>query len=170
MEEATSIEALKSDVSQAITKNTSLLQNALQEAFGSLKDRELLALLTQHVERIFRAAETLEFAVRDSSSDHYFRNFQTGLEQLENGVSTTMESLSKSIAAGQLFPEWPDLPAIIASLDEQAAEARNAGESINYDLDEILRFYYLLLSSRNLTGELELARSLAAARLPAQAN
>ena len=38
---------------------------------------------------------------------------------------------------------------------------------MNYPLDEILRFYFLLLSSRNLAGELELVRS---ARLPPKAN
>jgi uncharacterized membrane protein YgaE (UPF0421/DUF939 family) len=170
MEEATSIEALKSDVSATMQKNSGLLQNALQEAFGPLKEWELLALLAQQVERLFRAVETLEFAARNSSSDTYFRNFQTGLEQLEDGISMTLESLSKSLALGKLCGEWPDLPGIIGSLDEQAAQARKAGATMNYALDEILRFYYLLLSSRNLTGELELARALAAARLPAKAN
>ena len=170
IEEVTSIEALKSDVSGAIRKNSGLLQNALQEAFGPLKERESLALLAQQVERLFRAVETLEFAVRDSSSDTYFLNFQTGLEQLEDGVFTTLEALSKSIAAGKLYLKWPDLPAIIGSLDEQAAQARKAGATMNYALDEILRFYFLLLSSRNLTGELELACELAAARLPAKTN
>ena len=53
-----------------------------------------------------------------------------------------------------------------ASLDDQAAQAREAGANMNYSLDEILRFYSLLLSSRNLAGELELAHPLAAERLP----
>jgi hypothetical protein len=161
---------LKSDVSAAINKNNGLLQNALQEAFGPLKERELLALLAQQVERIFRAVETLEFAVRDSSSDVYFRNFDDGLEQLEDGVSRTLETLSKSIAAGWLYPKWPDLGAIIASLDEEAAQARNAGATMDFALDEILRFYYLLLSSRNLAGELAGTRELVKGRLAKQRN
>jgi uncharacterized membrane protein YccC len=159
-EQAASIEALKSDVSAAIRKNNDLLQNALQEAFGPLKERESLVLLTQQVERIFRAVVTLEFAARDSSSDTYFLNFQTRLEQLEAGVSAALETLSKSIAEGKLYPGWPDLPAIIASLDEQAAQARTAGATMDYSLDEILRFYFLLLSSRNLIDELERLRGI----------
>jgi len=170
IEELTPIEPLKSDVAAAIQKNSGLLQYALQEAFGPMKERESLALLVHQVERIFRAVETLEFAVRDSSSDTYFLNFQTGLEQLEDGVFTALERLSKSIAAGKLYPEWPDLPGIIGSIDEHAAQARKSGVTIKYALDEILRFYYLLLSSRNLTGELELVRALAAERLPAKTN
>jgi uncharacterized membrane protein YccC len=166
--EKASIETLKSEASSAIRKNGDLLQFALQEAFGPMKERESLALLADQVHRIFHAVETLEFAVRDCSSDTYFRNFQSGLDRLEAGICAALETLSKSIAAGKLSPEWPDLPAIVASLDEQAAEARKAGATMNYPLDEILRFYFLLLSSRKLVDELELVHSLAAARLPAK--
>jgi hypothetical protein len=35
---------------------------------------------------------------------------------------------------------------------------------MNYPLDEILRFYFLLLTSRSLIDELEMARSHVAAR------
>jgi uncharacterized membrane protein YccC len=159
-----SIDALKSDLSSAIHKNGDLLQFALQEAFGPLKERESLALLANQVQRIFHATETLEFAVRDSSSDAYFRNFQTGLDQLENGVTAALETLSKSIAAEKLYGPWPDLPAIIAALDEQAGQARKSGATMNYPLDEILRFYFLLLTSRNLIDELEMLHSHVAAR------
>ncbi len=168
--ELKSIEVLKSDVSSAIHKNGDLLQFALQESFGSMKERESLALLADQVQRIFHAVDILVFAVRDSSSDTYFRHFETGLEQLEDGVSAALETLSKSIAAGELFPEWPDLPAIVASLDQQAAEARKTGATMNYPLDEILRFYFLLLSSQKLADELGLVHSRLAARLPANTN
>jgi uncharacterized membrane protein YccC len=168
---AASIEILRTQVIAALRKNADLLQHALQEAFGPMKERESLALLANQVERIFRSLETLEFAVRDGSSDTYYRNFETGLEQLEDRVSAALESLSKSIAEGKLYPEWPsDLQAIIASLDDQAAVARKAGATQKYPLDEVLRFYFLLLSSRNLIGELELAHEFVAARLPAKRN
>ena len=165
IQDTKSIEALRQEVSGAIHKNGDLLQFALQEAFGPMKERESLALLADQVQRIFHAAETLEFAVRDSSSDTYFRNFQTGLDGLEEGVCAALESLSKSIAAQKLYPEWPKLLAIIASLDEQAGQARKSGATMHYPLDEILRFYFLLLTSRNLIEDLELVHSLAAARL-----
>jgi uncharacterized membrane protein YccC len=166
--DAASVETNKSDVAAALRKNSDLLQNALQESFGPMKERESLALLAIQVERIFHSIEALEFAIHDSAADTYFRNFETALEQLEDGISTALIALSKSIAAGKLYPEWPDLNALIASLDAQAAQARQAGATMNYPLDEILRFYSLLLSSRNLTGELELARAYAVKRPPAK--
>jgi len=168
--ESGSFEGLKSDVSLALRKNGDLLQFALQEAYGPLKERETLALLAQQVERLYRAVETLDFAARGNSTDTYYHNFQAGLDQLENAVSAALGNLSKSIAAGKLDPDWPDLPAIIASLDEQAAEARKAGATMPYPLDEILRFYFLLLTSRNLIGELELMRTFGASYLPRQKN
>jgi hypothetical protein len=119
-----------------------------------------MALLADQVQSIFHAVDILMFAVRNSSSDTYFRHFETGLEQLEVGVSAALETLSKSIVAGALFTEWPDLLAIVALLDRQAAEARKAGATMNYPLDEILRFYFLLLSSQKLADELGLVRSL----------
>jgi uncharacterized membrane protein YccC len=163
-----SIEPLKSVLSAAIRKNSDLLQNALQEAFGPMKERETLALLVHQVERIFHAVEALEFSLRSGSSDSYFRNFEEGLDRLEAGLSAAFDSLSKSIAAEKVYPEWPDLTAMSAALDKQATQAREAGANLNYSLDEILRFYSLLLGSRNLAGELELAHRLASTGLPAK--
>jgi uncharacterized membrane protein YccC len=169
-EQAPPLEPLKSALSAALRKNADLLQFALQEAFGPMKERESLALLAQQEERISHAVDTLEFAVRDSALDTYFHNFRPGLEQLEVGVSGALATLSSSIGSGNAIPEWPDLAAIIGSLDTQAAQARSSGETMNYPLDEILRFYFLLVSSRNLASELELVRTLAAIRLPAKAS
>jgi uncharacterized membrane protein YgaE (UPF0421/DUF939 family) len=170
-EEAESIEALRADVWDAIRKNGDLLQNALQEAFGPLKERESLAMLVRQAERAFRALELLEFAVRGGSDDTYFENFNAGLQQLEAGLAGTLQMLSASVAAesapaDKLGPVWPDVNAAIASLEEQAAQARKAGATTRYPLDEILRFYYLLLSSRHLAGEVELLRELVAAPRP----
>lgn len=159
------VETLTAAVSAAIGKNSDLLKNALQEAFGPLKERETLALLVRQVERIFHAVETLEFAVRDSASDTYFHNFKRGLEQLRDGIAEALKTLSEGMAEGKIGREWPDLVAIIGSIDQQAADARKGGVTISYPLDEILRFYFLLLTSRNLIDELESVRGLAAARL-----
>jgi uncharacterized membrane protein YccC len=160
-----SVKALKTDVAAAVQKNAGLLQNALDEAFGPLKEREALALLVRQVERIFHAVETLEFAVRDSATDTYARNFEPGLEKLESGVGAALEILSKSIGAGKLCPDWPDLVGICASLDDQACQSRTTGAPIRYPLDEILRFYSLLLTCRNLIDELQSVHTLAARRL-----
>ncbi len=167
-EETAAIETIKTDVSAAIRKNNDLLQYALQEAFGPMKERESLALLAHQVERIFHAVETLEFAVRDSSADTYFRNFGSEIERLQAGISAALDSLSTDLAAGKRYTDWPDLNALIASLDAQAAQSRKSGATMHYALDEILRFYSLLLSSRNLAGELEMAHAYAVQRLPAK--
>ena len=160
-------ETLKVDVSAAIQQNANLLQNALEEAFGPIKERETLALLVRQVERIFHGIETLDFAVRDSASDSYVRTFETGLEQLEAGITGALESIAKSIGTGKGNPEWPDLGAIMASLDLQAAESRKTGAPNRHPLDEILRFYFLLFTCRNLIDELESVHALAGARLHA---
>lgn len=158
--------ALKAEVSAAVRKNSGLLQNALDEAFGPLKDREMLALLVRQVERIFHAVETLELGVRDSAADSYARNFEIGLEQLENGIAMALEALAKSIGAGRVYPEWPDLGGIVGALDDQASQSRKTGASIRYPLDEILRFYFLLFTCRNLIDELESIHALVIRRLP----
>ncbi|HEX5229142.1 MAG TPA: FUSC family protein [Bryobacteraceae bacterium] len=165
--EDASVEALKLDVSAAIQKNANLLQNALEEAFGPMKEREMLAQLVRQVERIFHSVETLEFAVSDSASDTYVRTFESGLERLEIAIAAALEALAKTIASGKVCPEWPDLGAIMAALDAEAAGSRKTGAPIRHPLDEILRFYFVLFTCRNLIDELESIRGLTALRLPA---
>jgi uncharacterized membrane protein YccC len=164
------IETLRSNVSAALRKNDDLLQNALQEAFGPMKERESLALLVHQVERIFHAVESLKLGAPDGLSegghDAYAHTFHPALNRLEAGVSSAIESLSKSVAAGKIQPGWPDLRGMLDSLDQQAEQARKAGATAAYPLEDILRFYFLLLASRNLVDELELVHTLAAARLP----
>jgi len=154
-----SIEPLKSDVLAAVRKNSDLLENALQEAFGPIKERESLALLVHQVERICHAVETLDLAVRDRADDSYFRKFEPGLAKLEDAVAAALEAFSRSIAAGS-SADRADLPGLIGLLDQEAAVARKAGATMSYPLDEILRFYFLLLSSRNLIDEMELLHQL----------
>jgi uncharacterized membrane protein YccC len=160
-----SLVTLKAQVSDAFRTNAPLLQNALQEAFGPMKDRESLALLAAQVERIRQAVETLELAVRDGAQDTYLRSFEAELEQMHTRIAAAFGSLADSIRAGKPDPQWPHLMAAISALDNKAALARKSGAAASYPLDEILRFYSLLLSSRNLAQELELARDLVKSRL-----
>jgi uncharacterized membrane protein YgaE (UPF0421/DUF939 family) len=161
---AGSLEALNDQAADAFRKNAALLENALQEAFGSMRERESLDLLAAQVERIRRAVEALEVAVRDSAPDAFPGRFKAELEQMRRGIGVAFGSLANSIRASQ--PEqWPDLMAAISELDEKAALARKSGATASYPLDEILRFYSLLLSSRNLAQELELSHALVTSRL-----
>jgi uncharacterized membrane protein YccC len=158
------LEVLNTQVSDVFRKNAGLLENALQEAFGPMRQRESLVSLAAHVERIRRAVETLELAVRDSAPDTYARRFDAELEQLHSSIAAAFEWLANSLRSGREEPGWPDSTAAIAALDEKAAVARASGATASYMLDEILRFYSLLLSSRNLVQELESARGLVTLR------
>ncbi len=159
---AASLEALNAQVSDVFSKNAALLENALQEAFGPMHARDSLALLAAQVERIRQAVEALEVALRDGAADTYPRRFDAELEQMRAATAAFFVSLANSIRAGQPESQWPELTAAISALDEKAALVRTSGATANYPLDEILRFYSLLLSSRNLARELELARALVA--------
>jgi uncharacterized membrane protein YccC len=157
-------DALNTQVSDVFRKNADLLQNALQEAFGPMRERDSLALLAAQVERIRRAVETLEFALRDSAPGTYARRFDAELEQLHSAIAADFGWLANSVRTGNGEPLWPDSTAAITALDEKATAARESGATASHPLDEILRFYSLLLSSRNLVQELELARGLVTAR------
>jgi uncharacterized membrane protein YccC len=155
-----SVEALNEQVSEAFRKNTTLIENSLQEAFGPMRERESLALLAAQVERIRDALEALELAVRDSAPDTYVRRFDAEVEQIRNGIGAAFGLLANSIRAGKQETHWPNVTASISDLDEKAAAARKSGATAGYPLEEILRFYSLLLSSRNLAQELKLAHEM----------
>jgi uncharacterized membrane protein YccC len=158
------LDALNTQVSDVFRKNVDLLQNALQEAFGPMRERDSLALLAAQVERLRRAVETLEFALRDSAPGTYARRFDADLEQLHSTIAADFGWLGNSVRTGRGDPQWPDSTAAITVLDEKATAARESGATASHPLDEILRFYSLLLSSRNLVQELDLARALAVSR------
>ncbi len=158
------LDALNTEVSDAFRKNADLLQNALQEAFGPMRERDSLALLAAQVERIRRAVETLDSAVGDRAPNTYARRFDVELEQLHSTIAADFGWLANSVRTGRGEPLWPDSTAAITALDEKATAARESGATASHPLDEILRFYSLLLSSRNLVQELELARALVTSR------
>jgi uncharacterized membrane protein YccC len=159
-----SLEALNAQVADAFRKNAVLLESALQEAFGSMRERESLALLAAQVERIRQAVQTLELALRDGAADTYHRRFDAELEQVHTSITAAFVAIANGIRTGKPGPQWADLLAPISVLDDKAAVARRSGATAGYPLDEILRFYSLLLSSRNLAQELELARALVTSR------
>jgi len=158
-----SIETLNAQVSDVFRKNAVLLENALQEAFGSMRERESLALLGAQVERIRRAVEAIEIALQDGAADTYSLRFAQW-DHIRTDAAAAFGSLANSIRTGKLEAPWPDLMAPISELDEKAAVARASGETARYPLDEVLRFYSQLLGSGTLAQELELARALVASR------
>ena len=83
---------------------------------------------------------------------------------MRKDAAAAFGSLANSIRTGKLDSQWPNLMAPISELDAKAAVARKSGATASYPLDEILRFYSQLLSSRTLAQELELARGLVASR------
>jgi len=161
---ANSLDTLNAQVSDVFRKNATLLDNALHEAFGPMRERESLALLATQAKRIRNSVDTLKLAVRDGAADAYFRRFAAELEQVHATVVAAFGSLAKSVRTGKPQPEWPELTAAISALEEKAALTRKSGDTARYPLDEILRFYSFLLGSRSLAQELELARALVASK------
>jgi hypothetical protein len=163
---ANSVDRANAQVSDVFRKNAALLENALHEAFGPMRERESLALLAAQVERIRDAVDALKLAVRDGAADTYPRKFDSELAQVRAAIVAAFGSLASSLRAGRTGSQWPQLTAAVSALDAKATLARTSGATASHPLDEILRFYALLLSTRNLTQELELARSLVARLIP----
>jgi hypothetical protein len=157
---AVQIEELRLRMDETLRRNQDLLQYAMYERMGAPQHHELLALLMDHVDRIFQAVVALEMATHDSAGDSYFRNFEPELEQLETRISMAFEWLAASVATWRFDREWPDLAKGLANLDEKAAVSRKSGASRSYELEEILRFYSFLLGSKNLVRELDLTHGL----------
>jgi len=161
---ANSMDTANAQVSDVFRRNAALLENALHEAFGPMRERESLALLAAQVERIRDAVDALKLAVRDGAADTYLRRFDAELAQVHAAVVAAFGSLASSARAGRPESQWPQLSAAVSALDEKAKLARTSGGTASYPLDEILRSYALLLSARNLTQELELAHAIVTSR------
>jgi hypothetical protein len=108
--------------------------------------------------------DTLKLAVRDGAADAYLHRFDAELNQVRAAVVAAFGSLANSVRTGKGQPDWPELSTAISTLAEKAVLARKSGATASYPLDEILRFYSLLLGSRSLAQELELARAIVTSR------
>lgn len=162
---ASSVDTVNAQVLDVFRRNAALLENALQEAFGPMRERESLALLAAQVERIRDAVDALKLAVRDGAADTYPRRFDSELAQTHAAIVAAFGSLVSNLRAGRAEPRWPELAAAISALDEKATLVRASGGTASYPLDEILRFYARLLSTRNLAQELESARAMVTSRV-----
>ena len=155
---------IRARMDTAVLKNHGLLQFAQYERMAAPEHHELLTLLMDHVDRILEAVAALELATRGSEGDAYLHNFEAELERVETTISIAFEWLVSSIAAWRFDRAWQDLAGPITDLDEKAAAGRKAGATRSLELEEILRFYSLLLGSRNLANELEMAHKVVISR------
>jgi uncharacterized membrane protein YgaE (UPF0421/DUF939 family) len=154
------VDKLKLSIGETLARNTNLMQHALYERVGTARDYERMALLLDRVSRIYQAIAALELATVDSAGDTYYRNFELELKRLEIELSLQFEWLAESIPAWRFDREWPELASAVSELEEKAAASRKSGASRTHELEEILRFYTFLLSSKNLVRELDLTHSL----------
>jgi uncharacterized membrane protein YccC len=149
--EVPSLDALNAEVEDLFRKNAALLENALQEKFGPMRERESLSLLTAQMERIRRAVEAVEVALRGRAAETDSRSFAAKREQSRAATAAAFGSIANCLRSGELEPDWPDVMAPISELDKRAPMDGPAD-------------YPLLLSTRNLAQELELTRDLVNSR------
>lgn len=157
---AAEIDPLRIRLNASLVSIHDLLRFSAFERVTAAEHHEILTLLADHVDRIFEAIVALEVACRGSAGDTYVRTFQAELEQAESRIAKCFEWLAASIPAWEFRREWPDPQPSVRALDEKASASRIAGLSRTHELEELLRFYAFLLSSKNLAKELELAHSL----------
>lgn len=154
------IEALRIRLSASLVRVHDLLRYSAFERVSAAEHHEMLTLVADHVDRIFEAVVALEVACRGSAGNAYVRNFEVELGQLESRIAMCFEWLAASIQRWQFGGAWPDPEPGVRLLDERASASRIAGLSRTYDLEELLRFYSFLLSSKNLAKELEIVYCL----------
>jgi len=157
---AAPIDKLKTHIDETVRRNWVLFQNALYERVGTPKDQELVTLLVDHVDRVQQAITAVELATQDGAGDTYVRSFETELKRLEVEISLALEWLSDAVKTWRFDREWPELLRFVSDLEQKAAISRKEGTSKSFALEEVIRFYAFVLSSKNLVRELELTRQL----------
>jgi len=158
------IDEQRARIDDLLVRNRNLLQNVIFERVTINVQHELMALLMEHVDRIFNAVAAVELATRGGETDTYVRHCQVELECLETQMSMAFEWLAPAIVTWRFDREWPELTGAVRELDEKTAALRRAGSSRAYELEELLRFYGFVLSLKNLAKELDLAHAMLISR------
>jgi uncharacterized membrane protein YgaE (UPF0421/DUF939 family) len=151
------VETHKADAAAKLRNAQDLLREVTYEPGSQRSGADALRALTLQAERIYSALDGLELAATDSLSERYSDRFKPELDALTSALSEAFGCLTATIRTGSCG-RWPDLLAAGSLLEAKVAELRQRGTPATYDLEEVLRFYSLVLGLRNLARELVLAR------------
>jgi uncharacterized membrane protein YgaE (UPF0421/DUF939 family) len=164
------MQELRSRLDALFLRNEALQKQAAREPTIGLERRELLALLMNHLRRLFEATDAADVATCGSAGDTYYKNLEPRLDELVVEISKALRQLGETVKAGRTDDQWFDLSQKVSALDEEAAAIRRTGATTQYSLDEILRFYSLLLALKNLASELDRAHATVMRLLPGKSD
>ena len=151
------VEEHKAKAAARLRRAQDLLREVKYEPGAQRSGDDVLRALSVQAERIYSALDGLELAATDSLSERYSDRFKPELDRLSLALSYAFECLAAIVRTGS-SGRWPDLVAAGSALEARVAQLRQSGAPSTYDLEEVLRFYSLVLGLRNLARELELAR------------
>lgn len=148
------IEALRGSVRDLLRRHDVLLKEAVYEpALGTRP--ALLALFGEHLKRVLLAIEALELATRDQRKGAKEIRFEPELGDLMLGIGSSFRELEAEVEAGRYREKRNSLAPAVSALDAKIAKLRLSGSTLDFNLDEALRFYAFVSCLRNLARELD---------------
>jgi uncharacterized membrane protein YccC len=140
-------------------RNRNLLADAMREP----GDHSLLESSEMFVDVAQRTSDHIfgmDYATREMLNDTFHRTLSDGVQKLVQALSDSLRSVSLALTNASKRIEIVPLNDAFATFESEFAEQRARGESLQFDKDELLRFYSFVYRLRETVEEVQRAAAL----------
>jgi uncharacterized membrane protein YccC len=158
------IERKKASLTAQVARNAELRADVDREPRSGGREDRALVSLQQTVERIRGHIFGMTLAAQRMQADSFHRSLDPALRDVAGQVQQGLNAIAQTVASDKPIQPLPDLEPAIERLEHEFAALRQTGASLQFDFEELLRFYAFYYRLRevveDLRGALRLLQSL----------
>lgn len=157
--ETEKVEQNKSVLRDLGFRNRNLLADASREP-GDQALARVSALIVDVAQRTTDHLFGMDYSARAMMQDRFHQSMEEPLEAVARELSVSLRKISTAILGGKMQIDLSPLQSALDLFEEEFATRRSRGESLQFDKDELLRFYAFLYRLRETAGEAKRAADL----------
>ncbi len=150
-----SINHLRIHIKKTVLQNWDLLKESLKEPGKTPAEDQILAALMIDEEKFIEQILAMDDTTRNTQNDAFQLKLKPQLTELTQTIGTAFTALAEVMTARRSQPQLPELKPPLVAVDEQLFELRKVGVPQSYPLDEIMRFYSVVFTMKELVKNLQ---------------
>jgi uncharacterized membrane protein YgaE (UPF0421/DUF939 family) len=140
-------------------RNRDLLADAIREPgdHSVVRSSELLVDIVQRVsDHLFG----MDYAAREMLQDQFQQSLSEAVEAVIHELASAMKQIALATVHHKMRPQLGPLSETFECFEDDFARRRSSGESLQFDKDELLRFYSFVYRLRETVEEVQRAADL----------
>lgn len=153
------VEAQKTVLRDLGTQVRTLLADAIREP-GDQSATQSYEMLVDVAQRVSDHLIGMHYAAREMMNDSFQKSLSPQIEMITRELSAALNQISVAVRNGKGAVELSGLQQSFQRFEEEFAARRERGESLQFDKDELLRFYSFVFRLRETIEEVDRAALL----------